>query len=66
MALGKKVAIFDWEWGRNSATREGAENPLSDLGLHCLSCSCWQETFVQNFRASTVSVFITLAQCLAC
>ena len=20
---GKKVAIFDWEWGRNSAPREG-------------------------------------------
>ena len=23
MVLGKKVAIFDWEWGRNSASREG-------------------------------------------
>ena len=30
MVLGKKVAIFDWEWGRNSAPRElrRAENPL--------------------------------------
>ena len=26
MALGKKVAIFDWEWGRNSALREGQKN----------------------------------------
>ena len=25
--LGKKVAIFDWEWGRNSALREGQKMP---------------------------------------
>ena len=45
MVLEKKVAIFDWERGRNSAPREGLENPLnsvnsrshltSDLGLVC-------------------------------
>ena len=23
MVLGKKVAIFDWEWGLNSTPREG-------------------------------------------
>ena len=23
MVLGKKVAIFDWEWGQNSAPRDG-------------------------------------------
>ena len=23
MALGKNVAVFDWEWGQNSAPREG-------------------------------------------
>ena len=27
MALGKKMAIFDWEWGRNSAPREGQKIP---------------------------------------
>ena len=25
--LGKKVAIFDWEWGRNSAPRDGQKRP---------------------------------------
>ena len=25
--LGKKVAIFDWEWGRNSAPRVGQKMP---------------------------------------
>ena len=25
--LGKKVAIFNWEWGRNSAPRERQEIP---------------------------------------
>ena len=27
MVLEKKVAIFDWEWGRNSAPREGQKMP---------------------------------------
>ena len=27
MVLGKKVVIFDWEWGRNSAPREGQKIP---------------------------------------
>ena len=27
MVLGKEVAIFDWEWGRNSAPREGQKIP---------------------------------------
>ena len=27
MVLGKRVAIFDWEWGRNSAPREGQKIP---------------------------------------
>ena len=32
MVLGKKVASFDWEWGRNSAPRDGQKMP-------------WQNTF---------------------
>ena len=27
MVLGKKVAIFDWEWGRISAPRDGQKIP---------------------------------------
>ena len=27
MVLGKKVAIFDWEWGRNSVPRDGQKIP---------------------------------------
>ena len=27
MVLGKKVAIFDWEWGQNSAPGEGQKMP---------------------------------------
>ena len=27
MVLGKKVAMFNWEWGRNSAPREGQKMP---------------------------------------
>ena len=25
--IGKKVAIFDWEWGRNSTPRDGQKIP---------------------------------------
>ena len=47
MVLGKKVAIFDWEWGRNSVPREGQKIPCKvflivfkqkqelDLPLNC-------------------------------
>ena len=27
MVLGKKVAIFDWEWSRNSAPRDEQKRP---------------------------------------
>ena len=33
MVLGKKVAIFDWEWGRNSAPRDGQKRPCQ-LSIH--------------------------------
>ena len=29
MVLGKKMAIFDWEWGRNLAPREGQKMPFT-------------------------------------
>ena len=35
MVLGKKVAIFDWEWGRNSAPGDGQKFP------------CMQQVFVR-------------------
>ena len=35
MVLGKKVAIFDWECGRNSAPRDGQKRPCwGSLGLN--------------------------------
>ena len=27
MVLGKKVTIFDWEWGQNLAPRDGQKRP---------------------------------------
>ena len=37
MELGKKVAIDDWEWGQNSAPRDGQMIPcrLSVAGNYC-------------------------------
>ena len=33
MVLGKKVANFDWEWGRNSAPRDGQKIPCLQKDL---------------------------------
>ena len=40
MLLGKKVAIFDWEWGRNLAPRDGQKiswthSKLPHESYHC-------------------------------
>ena len=32
MVLGKNVAFFDWEWGPNSALREGQKVPCIYTG----------------------------------
>ena len=41
MVLGKKVAIFEWEWGRNSAPRDWQKIPClmkpADPDLYFLS-----------------------------
>ena len=36
MVLGKKVAIFEWEWGRNSAPRDGQKSPEVHHGTQLL------------------------------
>ena len=33
MVLGKKMASFDWDWGRNSAPREGQKMPSGVIVL---------------------------------
>ena len=43
MVLGKKVALFYWEWGQDSAPREGRKCPGNSSTLCCvyLTLSCW-------------------------
>ena len=40
MVLGKKVAIFDWEWGLNSPPRDGQKIPWYSLVLDQLLFYC--------------------------
>ena len=40
MVLGKKVAIFDWELGRNSAPRDGQKVP----------CNCVCKLLLYSYR----------------
>ena len=52
MVLEKKVAIFDWEWGRNSALREGQKIPWM-LGLYGLSsCGICKNSFFETYMGS--------------
>ena len=39
MVLGKKVAIFDWEWVRNSAPRDGQKIPCKASTLFTVTCN---------------------------
>ena len=40
MVLGKKVAIFDWEWGRNSAPRDGQKRPCTCTSVMLIHQNC--------------------------
>ena len=56
MALGKNVAIFDWEWGRNSAPGEGQKIPCTFLGEPVkakdkVSCQRTQQSASGEFRS---------------
>ena len=58
MVLGKKVAIFDWEWGQNLPPRDGQNNPLQadPIFTACtvsFSCACSYE----NNRSESVLNF---------
>ena len=46
MVLGKKVAIFDWEWGRNSAPRDGQKLPCKQCSSQSLPCFLTQSRYV--------------------
>ena len=37
MVLGKKVEIFDWEWGQNSAPREGQKMPGTFISVNMVT-----------------------------
>ena len=40
MVFGKKMDIFDWEWGRNSALRYGQKIPCD---LQCVPIKLQEE-----------------------
>ena len=48
MVLGKKVAIFDCEWGRNSAPRDGQKSP--DPSIYTID---HPDLNVSNFRGNS-------------
>ena len=77
MVFGKKVAIFDWEWGRNSAPRGGQKNPcLSNIHLFrqtaqlVMSCTAYpgamsipaQSHTILEFDHEVISTVILLLQ----
>ena len=65
MVLGKKVAIFDWEWGRNSASRDGQKrpcklqrmvmDPIADKCRKCCATSSTEIKYRSSVRLAPVS-----------
>ena len=48
---GKKVAIFDWEWGRNSAPRDGQKSP--DPSIYTID---HPDLNVSNFMGNSIGI----------
>ena len=53
MVLGKKMAIFDWEWGRNSALEMGRKGPV-------FVCDVALRPSQQFFSRVRVGIFFTV------
>ena len=68
MVLGKKEVIFYWEWGRNSAPRDGQKKPCCKCSLLChnvssiISREIAQTQFDQalKLQSAVVTVNITI------
>ena len=59
--FGKNVAIFYWEWGRNSAPGEGQKIPCTFLGEPVkakdkLSCQRTQQSASDEFQCSKLLI----------
>ena len=75
MVLGKKVAIFNWEWGHKSAHRDGQNNPLQ---ADPIFTACTVTFYLRHFSESrsssgstpsvrpSVRLSATLLGCLVC
>ena len=47
MVLGKKVAIYDWEWGQNSGPRDGQKRPWNWFRLKKTGKSQFKDCILQ-------------------
>ena len=48
MVLGKKVAIFDWEWGQNLALEKGRKSPVGTEANHMAIPRKMEEDFISH------------------
>ena len=56
MVLGKNVAIFDWEWDRNPAPRDGQKIPCISLeSVIPSSCLVWFDIYTSQSTAMVMS-----------
>ena len=60
--IGRKVAIFDLEWGLNSAPREGQKIPCK-VRINFAQCQITQSVQVTN---SKVAPWLVISICLVC
>ena len=57
MVLGNKVAIFDWEWDRNTAPRDGQKIPWTKIKIKSDSSLIWIQR-VWHFMMLNPKVFL--------
>ena len=54
MVLGKNVAIFDWEWGRNLVPRD--EQKIPCINYKCTLMACISNNMSPDFRISLMRI----------
>ena len=58
MVFGKKVTIFDWEWGRNSAPRDGQKRPWRKT----LTCTRKQDGAIKNLSHTPSNAHVNMSR----
>ena len=64
MVLGKKVTMFDWEWDRNLAPRDGQKIPCTQSLVSLKLATLQSPVYCPINRANVLSInIVNIAKC---